>query len=96
MGNEFLTASMDAAKDLEAAQARHAQLVDKADQRFEAARARRDLDVAAARRVESEAWRRLMAVPGMTAATAGRIGNTSTIKVGRWIADLDGGASSCN
>lgn len=81
MANEFLTASMDAAKDLQSAQARHAQLVHKADQRLEAARSRRDLDVMSARRVEAESWKRLMAIPGMTTVTAARIGNTSATKV---------------
>lgn len=96
VGNEFLTASVDAAKDLQSAQARHAQLVHKADQRYEAARSRRDLEVMSARRVEAESWKRLMAIPGMTAATAGRIGNTSATKVNQWIAEPDGDTSSCN
>lgn len=96
VANEFLTASMDAAKDLQSAQARHAQLVHKADQRLEAARSRRDLDVMSARRVEAESWKRLMDIPGMTAATAARIGNTSATKVNQWIAEPDGDISSCS
>ena len=31
------------------------------------------------------AWKRLMKVPGMTAATAAQIGGTTAIKVSRWI-----------
>ena len=96
MANEFLTASMDAAKDLQSAQARHAQLVHKADQRLEAARSRRDLEVISARRVEAESWKRLMDIPGMSAATASRIGNTTATKVNQWIAESEGNISPCN
>lgn len=96
MGNEFLTASGAAAKDLESAQARRAQLVRKALQRLEAARVRHDEEVASARRVEADAWKQLMSVPGMTASTAARIGSTSATKVNQWIAEVGSDISSCN
>ena len=35
--------------------------------------------------LEAKAWKRLMKVPGMTAATAAQIGGTTAIKVSRWI-----------
>ncbi|MDP2288604.1 MAG: hypothetical protein Q8M73_08595 [Actinomycetota bacterium] len=96
VGNEFLTASVDAAKDLESAQARHAQLVHRSDQKLEAAQSRRDAEVASARQVEARAWKRLMSVPGMTAATAARIGNSTSNKVNEWIALADSDIESCN
>ena len=85
--NEFLAASAVAADDLATAQGKRAVLEGKADERLAQAQLRHTLDLAEARRVEAEAWRRLMAVPGMSAATAARIGGTTAIKVSRWISD---------
>ena len=96
VANEFLTASVDAAKDLESAQARHAQLVHRADQKLGAAQSRHEAEVTSARQVEAEAWKRLMSVPGMTASTAARIGNTSTSKVNHWVAVADSDIRPCN
>ena len=36
--------------------------------------------------VEAAAWRELMTVPGMTVATASRIGETPVVAVRRWLA----------
>ncbi|MDP2289106.1 MAG: hypothetical protein Q8M73_11155 [Actinomycetota bacterium] len=83
--NEFLATSAIAANDLAAAQAKRAELETKASQRLAKAQERHTSDLNEARRVEAEAWKQLMAVPGMTAATAAQIGRTTTIKVSRWI-----------
>jgi len=85
--NEFLTASAVAASDLVAAQAKRAVLQAKASERLAKAQQRYNQDLAEASRIEAEAWKQLMAVPGMTVATAAQIGGTTTIKVSRWISD---------
>ncbi len=85
MGNDFLTASTLAAKDLTVAQGKRAALENKAAARLATAQERFDLEMAEARAIEAAAWKRLMAVPGMTAATAAQIGGISAIKVSRWI-----------
>lgn len=85
MSNDFLTASTIAAKDLAAAQVKRAGLEAKACERLAKAQERFSFDLIEARRVEAEAWKQLMAVPGMTAVTAARIGGTTAIKVSRWI-----------
>lgn len=85
MGNDFLTASTLAAKDLTVAQCKRAALETKAAARLATAQERFDLEMAEARAIEAAAWKQLMAVPGMTASTAAQIGGTSAIKVSRWI-----------
>jgi|GEM_PF-2637278 len=93
--NEFLSASAVAANDLAAAQAKRAGLEALASQRLAKAQERYTLDLTEARRVEAKAWKQLMAVPGMTAATAAQIGGTTAIKVSRWISG-GGEDSQCN
>lgn len=93
--NQFLAASAVAANDLAAAQAKRAGLEAKASERLSKAQQRHTLDLAEARRVEAKAWKQLMAVPGMTAATAAQIGGTTTIKVSRWISG-DAQDSACS
>lgn len=87
MNNDFLTASTIAAKDLAAAQVKRAGLEAKASERLAKAQERFSVDLIEARRIEAEAWKHLMTVPGMTAATAAQIGGTTAIKVSRWISD---------
>ena len=86
MSNEFLTASMDAAAQLQAAQHRHAVLRAKADGRLAVAQDRHTAELATAAVVEAGGWLTLMGVPGMTVATAARIGSTSESTVSRWLA----------
>ncbi len=85
MSTDFLTSMAAATKDLTVAQARRASMLAKARTRLSAAQSRFDCDVDEARLVEAEAWKRLMAVPGITAATAAQLGGTTAIKVSRWI-----------
>lgn len=85
MTTDFLTSMAAAAKDLTAAQAKRAAMLAKATDRLATAKSRFDGDVDEARLVEAEAWNRLMAVPGMTAATAAQLGGTTAIKVSRWV-----------
>jgi NAD(P)-dependent dehydrogenase (short-subunit alcohol dehydrogenase family) len=51
-------------------------------------------EVAAA--VEADAWRALMDVPGMTVATAGRIGAVGATTVRRWLATPRRASGSCS
>lgn len=95
MGNEFLATTTRAAKALAAAQTKRAGLEAKADEHLAKAQQRHDLELADARQVEADAWKHLMAIPGMTAATAAQIGGTTSIKVSRWVSDRSE-STSCN
>ena len=90
MTTEFLTAMARATKDLCTAQAKRAALEAKASERLAKAQALHDSELERARRVEADGWKRLMAVPGMTAATAAQLGGTTSIKVSRWIRHGEG------
>ncbi|MDI1289176.1 MAG: hypothetical protein PSX37_04385 [bacterium] len=85
MGNEFLTASAEAASRLQIAQRKHANLRARADRRLEDAQLRHRAETADAASVEAAGWQALLAVPGMTVSTAARIGGTSESTVGRWL-----------
>jgi hypothetical protein len=84
--NDFLSASLEAAKTLEVARQRHQQATARADARLEVARQRHRRDLAAAASLETTAWTTLMQVPGMTIATAARIAGTSESIATRWVA----------
>jgi hypothetical protein len=86
VGNDFLTASAEAATRLQVAQRKHATLKAKADRRMHAAQDRHAADLSEAAAVEAAGWRQLLEVPGMTVVTAARIGGTSESTVGRWLA----------
>ena len=94
ISNDFLAASAAAAKDLATAQFRRAVLEAKADERLAQAQQRHSFDLTEAQQVEAGAWKQLMAVPGMTVATAAQIGGTTVIKVSRWIKTKPG--TKCN
>lgn len=85
MGSEFLVASAKASRGLALARDRHARARHRADDRLAAAQAIHADEVAAAAGIEAEAWRQLMAVPGMTIATAAQIGDVSTRAVHSWL-----------
>ena len=85
MTTDFLSAMATAAKELSAAQAKRASLTAKAGDRLATAQARFEVELEQARLVEADGWKQLMAVPGMTAATAAQLGGTTAIKVSRWI-----------
>ena len=85
MTTDFLTAMATATKDLSAAQTKRASLITKAADRLATAQPRFDVELEQARLVEANGWKQLMAVPGMTAATAAQLGGTTAIKVSRWI-----------
>lgn len=89
MGNEFLTESAKASRVLAAARVRHARARQRADARLAAAQAVHTQEVIAAEGIEAEAWRAMMTVPGMTIATAARIGNVSHRAVHTWLAPRD-------
>lgn len=85
MTTDFLSASAEAKKTLQAAKARHAKLKARADQRLAGALTRHRAELAVAAAVEAAAWRELMTVPGMTVATASHIGETPASTVRRWL-----------
>ena len=85
VGNEFLTASSDAAARLQRAQREHASMKARADRRLQAAQDRHRTQLAEAAAIEAAGWLVLLAVPGMTVTTAARIGGTSESTVSRWL-----------
>jgi hypothetical protein len=94
MTTDFLTASAEAKKTLLAAKARHARLKAQADDRLAGAMTRHQAELAVAAAVEAAAWRDLMTVPGMTVATASRIGEAPASTVRRWLATPQPGAAT--
>lgn len=85
MGIDFLTASAGAARRLQAAQVRHARLKSQADARLAFAQGRHRDDSRAAAAVEARAWMDLLAIPGMTVASASQITHASPAVVRGWI-----------
>jgi hypothetical protein len=96
MTTDFLAASAEAKKNLHSAQARHARARAQADQRRDSALDRHRAEAEAAAGIEASAWRELMAVPGMTVATAGRITQTPPSTVRRWLSTSSAEDTSCN
>ena len=85
MADDFLASMATAKKELNAAQAKRASIEARASERLAKAQSRYDADLREAMLVEAAGWTQLMAVPGMTAATAAQLGGTTAIKVGRWV-----------
>lgn len=85
MSNLFISKSTRALRALKTAQRQHARLTAKADQRLRAARARHLEELEAAAAIEAHAWRNLLAIPGVNAATAAALCDTSEAAVHRWI-----------
>ena len=96
MTTDFLTASAEAKKNLQAAKARHARARAQADQRRDAALERHRVEADAAAGIEAAAWRELLEVPGMTVATAGRITATPPSTVRRWLSTSSAQDASCS
>ena len=85
MAADFLASMASAKKELTTAQAKRALMESKASERFTKAQSRYDAELKEALLIEAAGWKQLMAVPGMTAATAAQLGGTTAIKVGRWV-----------
>jgi hypothetical protein len=85
MSNLFIAKTTRALRSLKTAQRQHARLKAKADQRLRTARARHLEELEAAAAIEACAWRNLLAVPGVSAATAAALCDTSEAVVHRWI-----------
>lgn len=83
---DFLTASAGAARRLQAAQVRHARLKAQADARLAVAQDRHRAEARTAADVEAQAWASLLAIPGMSVASASQITHTSPTVVRRWVA----------
>jgi sigma54-dependent transcription regulator len=86
MGNPFIDTVKVAVADLQAAQAKHSRLQARADARLAVARERHQAETAEAVRVEAEAWRALLAIPGVTASTVAAILRVHETTVTRWAA----------
>jgi DNA-binding transcriptional regulator YiaG len=86
VGNPFITSVKTAVVDLRAAQTKHARLQARADARLAVARDRHQAESAAATRVEAEAWRALLSIPGVTASTVAAILQVHETTVTRWAA----------
>ena len=84
MQNVFMASTKRALVCLRTAQARHARLRDRADRRLEAARTKHATEVAAAAQIEADAWRVLLAVPGVSVGTAAALVQVSESTVTRW------------
>jgi len=86
MGNAFITTVKASISELHAAQAKHSRLKSRADARLARARSRHEAEVAAALRVEADAWRSLLSIPGVTPATVAALLEVHETTVARWAA----------
>lgn len=84
MNNTSMSTTRRALLDLRAAQTKHARLRGRADARLEAAKARHAAEIAAAADIEQEAWRALLAIPGVSIDTAAALVDVSETTVNRW------------
>lgn len=84
MSNTFMTTTRRALLDLRAAQNQHARLRGRADARLETAKTRHAAETAAAADIEQEAWRALLAFPGVSLDTAAALVDVSETTVYRW------------
>ena len=84
MKNAFMTSTSRALVELRAAQVKHARMRSRADAKLEAAKARHSAEVAAAAGIEADAWQALLAIPGVSIATASALLDVSETSIARW------------
>lgn len=84
MRNTFMGSAREALVSLLAAQAKHERLKARADRRLEAAKAVHAAEIVRAARLEADAWHALLAVPGVTTATAAALLEVSEATVVKW------------
>ena len=84
MTNAFMTSTRQALVKLRAAQVKHSRMRNRADANLEAAKARHSAEVTAAAGIEAEAWQVLLAIPGVSVATAAALLDVSETSIGRW------------
>jgi len=56
----------------------------RADTKLEAAKVRHSAEVTSAAGIEADAWQVLLAIPGVSAATAAALLDVSETSIGRW------------
>lgn len=87
--NDYLAATRDAVRKLTASRGRHAHWRARAERKLAAAKDRHDVELAKAQTIEAEAWRELLALPGMTPATAAAVTEIDRAEVARWVRALN-------
>lgn len=87
--NDYLAATRDAARRLKACRGRHAHWRARAERKLAAAKDRHEVELAKARTIEADAWRELLALPGMTPATAAIVTGVDRAEVTRWARALN-------
>jgi len=88
MKNEFMTSTKKAVVQLRNLQHAHSRIKDRADARLRVAQDRHALEISRAEKLELDGWQQLMAIPGMTPATAAAILEMSESTVSRWVARI--------
>lgn len=88
MKNAFMASTSRALVELRAAQVKHARMRSRADTKLEAANARHSAEVTAAAGIEADAWQGLLAIPGVSVATAAAQLDVSESSIGRWAARI--------
>ena len=83
MKNAFMTSTSRALVELRAAQVKHARMRSRADAKLEAAKARHSAEVTAAAGIEADAWQVLLAIPGVSVATAAALLDVSETSISR-------------
>jgi hypothetical protein len=94
MSNPFITTVKASIAELQAAQAKHDRLKSRADARLAVARSRHEAEIDAAVRVEADAWRSLLSIPGVTPATVAALLQVHETTVARWAARAPRSAST--
>ncbi|MDO8731455.1 MAG: hypothetical protein Q7L55_02630 [Actinomycetota bacterium] len=84
MKNAFMTSTSRALVELRAAQVRHGRMRSRADAKLDAAKVRHAAEIAAAAGIEADAWQVLLAIPGVSIATASALLDVSQTSVSRW------------
>lgn len=87
--NDYLAATRDAVRKLTASRGRHAHWRARAERKLAAAKDRHDVELTKAQTIEADAWRELLALPGMTPATAAAVTEIDRAEVARWVRALN-------
>lgn len=84
MGNDFLAATRSAIRGLAVGRSRHALWRKRSEAKLAQAKARHELELVKASAFEADAWRLLLAIPGMTVGTASVMTGIDQAEVARW------------
>ena len=84
MGNDFLAATRSATRGLAVGRSRHVLWRKRSETKFARAKARHEVELVKASAFEADAWRLLLAIPGMTVGTASVMTGIDQAEVTRW------------